>query len=98
MPHIRYRMATDREILRHVGSRLMALREAAGLTQMEVAERAGIGRSTLHRAEHGENPTLQTVVRLLRVYGKLEALDGFIPEPPISPMDRLRQRRARGNG
>jgi transcriptional regulator with XRE-family HTH domain len=98
MPHIRYRTATDREILRDMGSRLAALREAVGLTQMEASERAGIGRSTLHRAEHGENPTLHTVVRLLRVYGRLEALAGFIPEPPISPMERLRQRRERGNG
>lgn len=98
MTRIRYRMATDREILREIGSRLAALREAVGLTQMEASERAGIGRSTLHRVEHGENPTLHTVVRLLRVYGRLEALEDFILEPPISPMERLRQRRGRTDG
>ena len=98
MSHIRYRMATDREILRDIGSRLQALRGAVGLTQTEAAERAGLGRSTLHRAEHGENPTLHTVVRLLRVYGRLEALEEFIPEPPISPMERLRERGGGVNG
>lgn len=98
MSRIRYRVATDGEILQDLGSRLAALREARGLTQMEAAERAGIGRSTLHRAEHGRNPTLHTVVRLLRVYGRLEALEGFIPEPPVSPMERLRQRRGKADG
>jgi transcriptional regulator with XRE-family HTH domain len=91
-------MATDGEILRDIGHRLAALRKSVGLTQIEAAERAGIGRSTLHRAEHGENPTLHTLVRLLRVYGRLEALETFVPEPPISPMERLSKRRGGNDG
>lgn len=93
MNDIRYTSATDQEILREIGARLKGLRKGRGLNQTEAAERAGIGRNTLYRAEHGENPTLHTVIRLLRAYGRLSALESFIPKPEISPMARLRERK-----
>lgn len=96
MNDIRYTTSTDREVLRAIGERLRALRKARGLTQTEAAERAGLGRNTLYRAEQGDNPTLQTVVRLLRVYGRLAALEDFIPAPELSPMARLRARKEKG--
>jgi transcriptional regulator with XRE-family HTH domain len=89
---IRYIAATDQEILRLVGDRLKALRKMRGLTQADAAEQAGLGRNTLYRAEQGDNPTLQTLIRLLRTYGRLETLESFIPTPVISPMARLRER------
>lgn len=85
--------ATDREISRQIGARLRALRKARGLTQADAAARATLARSTVSQAENGENPTLETLIRLLRVYGELGALEGFIPEPEVSPMARLRARR-----
>jgi transcriptional regulator with XRE-family HTH domain len=97
MNDIQYISATDREILGTIGQRLASLRKTRGLTQQEAADRAGLGRNTLYRAESGDNPTLQTVIRLLRVYGRLAAVESFIPAPEISPMARLRERqRARG--
>jgi transcriptional regulator with XRE-family HTH domain len=79
-----------------LGARLAALRKAHGLTQQDVAERAALERRTVSRAENGENPTLETVLRLLRVYGRLDALDSFLPRPSLSPMDELRRRRKAG--
>ena len=84
--------ATDREVMKELGHRLEALRESQRLTMLEAAERAGLSRQTLYRAERGQNPTLLTVVRLLRVYGRLGALESFIPEPEISPMAVLEER------
>lgn len=95
MNTLRDTSATDREILQEIGGRLRELREARGLTQTEAAERAGIGRNTLYRTEQGENPTLHTVIRLLRAYGRLSALENFVPKPEISPMARLRERKGR---
>jgi len=71
---------SDPEILADVGRRLAGLRSAAGLNQAEVAERAGLDRSTVSRAERGDNPTLLTVVRLLRVYGRPSS-----PSPRSAP-------------
>lgn len=93
MSDITYSSATDREILQSLSARLRGLRKARGLTQLEAAKRAGLARSTVHEAEKGENPTLLTLVRLLRVYGRLAALENFIPEPDLSPMARLRDRK-----
>lgn len=93
-----YISSTDREILEALGERLRALRKSRDLTQQEAAERAGLARSTVSEAERGENPTLQTVIRLLRVYGRLAALDDFIPAPEVSPMERLRRRKRRSDG
>ncbi|MGD2069846.1 MAG: helix-turn-helix transcriptional regulator [Gemmatimonadota bacterium] len=89
---------TDPEIMEALGRRLAALRAAAGLNQAEVAERAALDRTTVSRAERGDNPTLLTVVRLLRVYGRLPALDAFIPEPGVSPMALVRSRRGDADG
>ena len=87
---------TDPEILATLGRRLARVRSATGLLQAEVAERAGLDRSTVSRAEQGDNPTLLTVVRLLRVYGRLGTLEQFIPEPEVSPMALIRSRKGRG--
>lgn len=93
MNDIKYTSATDFEILREIGQRMEGLRRARGLTQTAAAERAGLSRNTLYRAEQGENPTLHTVIRLLRTYGRLPALEAFIPALEISPMARLRDRK-----
>lgn len=88
----------DPEILAELGRRLAGVRKAAGLTQAEAAERAALDRSTVSRAERGDNPNLLTVVRLLRVYGRLGALDAFIPRPEVSPVELIRSAKGRTRG
>jgi transcriptional regulator with XRE-family HTH domain len=95
MNDIQYDAVSDSEIMTGIGARLEALRKSRELTQTDAAERAGLGRNTLYRAEQGDNPTLQTIIRLLRTYGRLGALATFIPAPEISPMARLRARKDR---
>ena len=88
----------DPEIVAALGRRLARLRKAAGLTQAAAAERAALDRSTVSRAERGDNPNVLTVVRLLRVYGRLGALEAFIPEAEVSPMALVRSSRQRADG
>lgn len=87
--------ATDREIMAEIGRRLRELRRRRRKTMIEVGELSQLDRTTVSRAERGDNPTLLTVVRLLRVYGRLQALESFLPEPEVSPMARLAARRRR---
>ncbi|MEX0893603.1 MAG: helix-turn-helix transcriptional regulator [Gemmatimonadota bacterium] len=98
MTDLRIENRTDAEILAELGERLARLRTGHGLTQEEAARQAGVARTTVSRAERGENPNLLTVVRLLRVYGRLGALDSFIPEPEVSPMALIRSSRGTGRG
>ncbi len=54
-----------------IGRDLARLRREAGLSQTEVASRAGIRAETLSRLENGQaNPTVATVRRILRALGK----------------------------
>ncbi len=88
----------DPEILAELGRRLARLRQSRGLNQEAAARQAGLDRATVSRTERGENPTLLTVIRLLRVYGRLASLDAFIPEPEVSPMELIRSRKRTSGG
>jgi transcriptional regulator with XRE-family HTH domain len=94
MSDIPVESATDREIMKIIGTRLRALRGGEQISL--VAARSGLNKETVSRAEHGDNPTLLTIVRLLRASGRLGALDAFVPEPEISPMALVRKRARRG--
>ncbi len=99
-----YTTASDREVLEEMGRRLRAARERQGFSAVDVAARTGLSRRTVWRAELGDNPTLSTLLRLLRLYGELESLSAVLREPEVSPMAALeaqqkstaRKRRARG--
>jgi transcriptional regulator with XRE-family HTH domain len=53
-----------------LGGRLVALREAAGLTQAELARRAGLVRSFYARVESGRhNPSVGTLLKIAGVHG-----------------------------
>jgi transcriptional regulator with XRE-family HTH domain len=79
--------ATTREILTELGRRLQRYRLQQNRTVRDVAAAAGIGVRTLDRAEAGDNPTLATVVRILRALGRLDALESFLPVPLVSPLE-----------
>ncbi|MFR9797979.1 helix-turn-helix domain-containing protein [Streptomyces sp. MS06] len=54
-----------------LGARLAALRAQSGWSLTELAERSGVSRSTLSRAERAEiSPTAAQLNRLCRVYGR----------------------------
>lgn len=86
---------TDPEILAYLGERLAMLRDREGLTLDDAAKAAGLHSATVWRAEQGRNPTLLTVVRLLRVYGRLEDLSVLVPEVPPSPLRSMERSGAR---
>jgi transcriptional regulator with XRE-family HTH domain len=97
MAYISGDTSTDREVMAEIGARLRSLRKAQGMTLSEVANLTEMNKSTVSRAEGGKNPTLLTILRLLRVFGRIEALDGFIPEPELSPMELLAERKRERN-
>jgi transcriptional regulator with XRE-family HTH domain len=98
MSLIRPGLATDSEILQQLGQRLRRLRTERGLSAIEAASQAGIARRTIYRAERGLNPTLLTIVRLLRLYGRLEDLTNYAAQAPLSPMQVLRDRTSPTHG
>jgi DNA-binding XRE family transcriptional regulator len=54
-----------------IGNRIRSHREAAGMTQEQLASRAGIGRVTLvHIEKGGQSPRYETLVALSRALGR----------------------------
>jgi len=56
------------ETQRNIASNLIALREGASLTQLQLSELAGIDRKTINRIENGHfSPSVDTLTRLALV-------------------------------
>jgi transcriptional regulator with XRE-family HTH domain len=81
--------------------KLRELREAAGLTQVQLAERAGLHLHSLTKLEHGERePAWSTVLELARALGVEVGVFALSPsaEPPIAPDPKPRGRPAKAAG
>ncbi|OFE13361.1 hypothetical protein PHACT_09580 [Pseudohongiella acticola] len=86
---------SDDAILSELGQRLSRYRIDAGLTQLALAEKAGISKSTLERIEAGAASQLPNLIRVLRALDSLAALDVAIPPPTPRPMEMLRNQHKR---
>jgi transcriptional regulator with XRE-family HTH domain len=73
-----------------MGDDLTVWRKLRGLTQAQVADRAGIARTTLIRLEGGDGAvSLENVLRVARALGILEAIPRAV-DPYESDVGRLR--------
>jgi len=75
------------EIVSVLGERFKEYRLAALLTQQEVADIAGVSKTTVYSFENGRLPnvSLRTLVDLLRAIGMIDRIDDLLPEIPVSP-------------
>jgi putative transcriptional regulator len=80
----------DDIVLRELGERLSRTRLERNLSQAGLAQEAGVSKRTVERVEAGEPVKSNSLIRVLRGLGQLEALDRLVPEPLPSPVERLR--------
>jgi transcriptional regulator with XRE-family HTH domain len=79
-----------RRATRGVTEDIAAWRKLRGLTQAQLADRAGIGRATLARLEQGDGGiSLESLLGVLRALGILENLTRAL-DPYESDLGRLR--------
>jgi transcriptional regulator with XRE-family HTH domain len=83
---------TDDAVLDELGERLARLRLQRNLTQVQLAEEAGVDRKVVGRLEAGERVQLLALVRVLRALGRLDALDAVVPPAQASPIELLELR------
>ena len=76
---------TDTAVLQELGDRISRHRLNKNMTQLALAEEAGISLPTLQRIEKGQSTTLTNVLRTLRVLKLLGNLEIAVPAPPVSP-------------
>jgi transcriptional regulator with XRE-family HTH domain len=86
--------------LRELGARIQGLHLDRNLSQDQVVEAAGVGRSTVVRLEGGQGIRLLSFIQVLRALGALEDLARFPPEAGVSPLQLLERkgRRRRQSG
>jgi len=87
-------------IAEELGERLRQARLNSDLTQVEVAERAGVSRKAVLNAEKGK-AQLESFVAIMAALQLTEQLDLFLPKPPISPVQLIKlqgKKRQRASG
>ena len=92
---------SDKALSETIGTFIKQHRLEQNRTQNEVAEQAGISRSTLSLLEKGEAVTVPTLIQVLRVLELLHIMDGFKIHEQISPiqlakLEKEKRLRARG--
>jgi transcriptional regulator with XRE-family HTH domain len=87
-----YRLASVDQIAGSLGERAAAARLSKNMTQKQLAEIAGVGVNTVQRLESGDNPRLDTLIRVLKALGLSGNLEAILPDANVRPVDRVRMK------
>jgi len=77
---------SNRQIMVELGRCIQRKRLNLNMKQSELAEKCGIGLSTVNGLERGRNTSLETFIAVLRELRELDALYmSFLKDEPIAP-------------
>ena len=77
---------SDKALTKYIGSFVRHHRMEQNKTQDELAEAAGISRSTLSLLERGETVTVTTLIQVLRILDQLSVFSAFEVIDTLSPL------------
>ena len=77
---------SDKAILSQLGAQLKQMRLNKNITQQQMSKIAGLSRSAISAMENDGNGSMISFVQVLRALEKLEILNHFITEAPVSPI------------
>jgi putative transcriptional regulator len=89
MAKIDFYAMTDMSIAKEFGKRLEQIRLESNIPQKEIAKEVGITEVTYRSAIKGK-AKFEVIIGIMRVLGKLENLEDFLPNQPYSPMELLK--------
>ena len=69
---------TIKEVKNSIGSWRREMRKAENLTKQELAEELELSRFTIAKLENGENPTLETLLKVLQYFDEMKSLNQFV--------------------
>lgn len=69
---------TVKDVKMHVGSLIRTLRNRESITQQQLAEKLNLSRITIQNLESGQNPTMDTLLKVLQHFDLLEGFNGYI--------------------
>ena len=83
---------TDATILKEMGNRLARRRLELNLTQVELAFKAGVSKSTLERIEAGKSTQLTNYIRILRGLDLIHIMDSVLPQNTPGPIELIKNK------
>jgi transcriptional regulator with XRE-family HTH domain len=86
---IDFAIATSEQIEAALCAQIEAIRLTRNLTQVQLAEGAGVTLKTIKRFEKGEGVSLNTFIRVLMALGLQSNLQNLLPDPTIRPVERV---------
>lgn len=78
---------SDAMILTKMGEHLKAIRLKQNITQQALAEESGVSLSSVKKIEKGEIGSFDSLLRVLRMLGKLDVLLPLVEEEQLSPSE-----------
>ena len=88
---MKFEAMTDEAIALEIGQRLEQIRLEQNLTQQEVADEIGLSRLSYRKLVRGSGK-FQNIIAVLRALGRLDLVEGFIPQTVFSPLEQLKLR------
>lgn len=93
---------TDDMIIASIGEYVRSVRLNKNMTQEQLANLAGVHRTTIRDLELGKRSTLLTLIQVLRALDELQALKNFKVSKELSPLELAKlqidqRKRASGN-
>ncbi|MFT5372074.1 MAG: transcriptional regulator with XRE-family HTH domain [Lysobacterales bacterium] len=82
----------DSQILSELGSRVRALRLSFRYSQVELADKADVGKTTVQRLENSGQVSLDSLLKILRVLGAHEAIENIAPALDFDPQAAFEDR------
>ncbi len=81
-------LLTDSTVLAELGERLRSRRLERNWSQQELADRAGVGLTTVQKLESGRDTQLTSAIKVLRALNLMDRVDGLIPQATPGPIVR----------
>lgn len=69
--------------------RMEAIRLSRNISQADLAEQAGVSRSTMTRIANGQSISLDSFIRVIKALDLTEHLINLLPDPAIRPLELL---------
>jgi transcriptional regulator with XRE-family HTH domain len=85
-------LATSEQIESMLCEQLSRIRLTSNLTQVNLAQRAGVSLLTIKRMEKGAGVSLNTFIRVLQALELSANLATLLPDPTLRPMERVASR------
>lgn len=71
---------TIQEVKDNLGAWCKGLRKSEKLTQKQLADELALSPLTISKLENGENPTLETLLKVIQYFNEMDAFNQYIKQ------------------